>query len=93
MPCKIGLRTLAHAEKEGVKAAGGIPIEMNTVAEFSHNLKPTDAAALSKTMREAIDLIEPAAHAAAQLGQAVYVRGKLDPNPVFERFLRAFGYG
>src|SRR3954471_1121866 len=32
MPCNFGLRTLAHVVKEGVRAAGGIPMEMNTVA-------------------------------------------------------------
>jgi dihydroxy-acid dehydratase len=32
MPCNFGLRTLAHAVKEGVKAAGGTPMEMNTLA-------------------------------------------------------------
>ena len=30
MPCNFGLRTLAHAVKEGVRAAGGVPMEMNT---------------------------------------------------------------
>src|SRR5436190_1900375 len=32
MPCNLGLRTLAHAVKEGVRAAGGVPMEMNTIA-------------------------------------------------------------
>ena len=32
MPCNFGLRTLAHAVKEGIKAAGGVPMELNTVA-------------------------------------------------------------
>ncbi|CAN5787626.1 dihydroxy-acid dehydratase [soil metagenome] len=32
MPCNFGLRTLAHAVKEGVRAAGGVPMEVNTVS-------------------------------------------------------------
>ncbi len=32
MPCNFGLRTLAAAVKEGVRAAGGIPMEINTIA-------------------------------------------------------------
>lgn len=32
MPCNFGLRTLAHAVKEGVRAAGGTPMEINTIS-------------------------------------------------------------
>jgi len=32
MPCNFGLRALAEYVKEGVRAAGGTPMEFNTVA-------------------------------------------------------------
>src|SRR5690625_3785990 len=32
MPCNFGLRKLAEAVKEGVRAAGGTPMEFNTVS-------------------------------------------------------------
>ena len=32
MPCNYHLRALAHQVKEGIKAAGGTPMEFNTIA-------------------------------------------------------------
>src|SRR5438105_13192857 len=32
MPCNYGLRDLAQKVKEGVRAAGGTPMELNTIA-------------------------------------------------------------
>ena len=32
MPCNFGLRALAAKVKEGIRAAGGTPMEFNTIA-------------------------------------------------------------
>jgi dihydroxy-acid dehydratase len=54
MPCNFGLRTLAHAVKEGVKAAGGIPMEMNTVAISDGVTMGTEGMKTSLISRELI---------------------------------------
>ncbi len=54
MPCNFGLRTLAHAVKEGVKAAGGIPMEMNTVAISDGITMGTEGMKTSLISREVI---------------------------------------
>ena len=54
MPCNFGLRTLAHAVKEGVKAAGGIPMEMNTVAISDGITMGTEGMKTSLISREMI---------------------------------------
>jgi dihydroxy-acid dehydratase len=54
MPCNFGLRTLAHAVKEGVRAAGGIPMEMNTVAISDGVTMGTEGMKTSLISREVI---------------------------------------
>ncbi|HEY7034220.1 MAG TPA: dihydroxy-acid dehydratase [Thermomicrobiales bacterium] len=54
MPCNFGLRTLAHAVKEGVKAAGGTPMEMNTVAISDGVTMGTEGMKTSLISRELI---------------------------------------
>src|SRR5215218_6718397 len=54
MPCNFGLRTLAHAVKEGVKAAGGVPMEMNTVAISDGVTMGTEGMKTSLISREII---------------------------------------
>jgi dihydroxy-acid dehydratase len=54
MPCNFGLRTLAHAVKEGVKAAGGIPMELNTVAISDGITMGTEGMKTSLISREVI---------------------------------------
>ncbi len=54
MPCNFGLRTLAHAIKEGVRAAGGIPMEMNTVAISDGITMGTEGMKTSLISREVI---------------------------------------
>jgi dihydroxy-acid dehydratase len=54
MPCNYGLRTLAHAVKEGVKAAGGTPMEMNTVAISDGVTMGTEGMKTSLISRELI---------------------------------------
>src|SRR5688572_31164541 len=54
MPCNFGLRTLAHAVKEGVKAAGGIPMEANTVAISDGVTMGTEGMKTSLISREVI---------------------------------------
>jgi dihydroxy-acid dehydratase len=54
MPCNFGLRTLAHAVKEGVRAAGGIPMEMNTVAISDGVTMGTEGMKTSLISRELI---------------------------------------
>src|SRR5688500_14547130 len=62
MPCNLGLRTLAHAVKEGVKAAGGTPMEMNTVAISDGITMGTECMKTSLIAREVIaDSVELAA--------------------------------
>src|SRR5262245_51650963 len=54
MPCNYGLRTLAHAVKEGVKAAGGTPLELNTVAISDGVTMGTEGMKTSLVSREVI---------------------------------------
>ena len=54
MPCNYGLRTLAHAVKEGVRAAGGTPMEMNTVAISDGITMGTEGMKTSLISREVI---------------------------------------
>src|SRR5215218_6523440 len=54
MPCNFGLRTLAHAVKEGVKAAGGFPMECNTVAISDGITMGTEGMKTSLISREVI---------------------------------------
>src|SRR5687768_7341693 len=59
MPCNLGLRTLAHAVKEGVRAAGGIPMEMNTIAISDGVTMGTEGMKTSLMSRELIaDTVE-----------------------------------
>jgi dihydroxy-acid dehydratase len=59
MPCNLGLRTLAHAVKEGVKAAGGTPMEMNTIAISDGVTMGTEGMKTSLISRELIaDTVE-----------------------------------
>jgi dihydroxy-acid dehydratase len=54
MPCNFGLRTLAHAVKEGVKAAGGVPMEANTVSISDGVTMGTEGMKTSLISREVI---------------------------------------
>ena len=54
MPCNFGLRTLAHAVKEGVRAAGGVPMEMNTIAISDGVTMGTEGMKTSLISRELI---------------------------------------
>ncbi len=59
MPCNFGLRTLAHAVKEGVRAAGGVPMEVNTVSISDGVTMGTEGMKTSLISREVIaDSIE-----------------------------------
>ena len=59
MPCNYGLRTLAHAVKEGVRAAGGTPMEVNTIAISDGVTMGTEGMKTSLISREIIaDSIE-----------------------------------
>jgi len=58
-PCNVHLRTLAEAVKEGVRAAGGTPIEFNTIAVSDGITMGTDGMRGSLVSREVIaDSIE-----------------------------------
>ncbi|MEZ4499596.1 MAG: dihydroxy-acid dehydratase [Thermomicrobiales bacterium] len=54
MPCNLGLRTLAHAVKEGVRAAGGVPMEINTVSISDGITMGTEGMKTSLISREVI---------------------------------------
>jgi dihydroxy-acid dehydratase len=54
MPCNFGLRTLAHAVKEGIKAAGGVPMELNTIAISDGITMGTEGMKTSLISREVI---------------------------------------
>ena len=59
MPCNYGLRTLAEFVKEGVRAAGGTPMEFNTVAVSDGITMGTQGMKASLVSREVIaDSIE-----------------------------------
>jgi dihydroxy-acid dehydratase len=58
-PCNFHLRTLAEAVKEGVRAAGGTPIEFNTIVVSDGISMGTEAMKASLVSREVIaDSIE-----------------------------------
>ena len=54
MPCNLGLRTLARHVKEGVRAAGGMPQEMNTIAISDGMTMGTEGMKTSLVSREVI---------------------------------------
>ena len=54
MPCNLGLRKLAEAVKEGVRAAGGTPMEFNTVAISDGVTMGTEGMKTSLISREVI---------------------------------------
>ncbi len=59
MPCNYGLRTLAEFVKEGVRAAGGTPMEFNTVAVSDGITMGTQGMKSSLVSREVVaDSIE-----------------------------------
>ncbi len=59
MPCNFGLRRLAGAVKEGVRAAGGTPMEVNTVAISDGITMGTEGMKASLISREVVaDSIE-----------------------------------
>src|SRR5689334_8883753 len=59
MPCNFGLRTLAAKVKEGVRAAGGTPMEFNTIAISDGITMGTEGMKASLVSREVIaDSIE-----------------------------------
>jgi dihydroxy-acid dehydratase len=59
MPCNLNLRRLAHHVKEGVRAAGGTPMEFNTVAISDGVTMGTEGMKASLISREVIaDSIE-----------------------------------
>ena len=43
VPGHIHLNQIAQAVKEGVRSAGGVPFEVNTIHLFKSDLKPTGA--------------------------------------------------
>ena len=59
MPCNYHLRALAHQVKEGIRAAGGTPMEFNTVAISDGITMGTSGMKTSLVSREVIaDSIE-----------------------------------
>src|SRR3569832_808060 len=59
MPCNLHLRTLAEEVKRGVRAAGGTPIEFNTIAVSDGVTMGTEGMRASLVSREVIaDSIE-----------------------------------
>jgi len=59
MPCNSHLRRLAEKVKEGIRAAGGVPMEFNTVAISDGETMGTEAMKASLVSREVIaDSIE-----------------------------------
>src|SRR5215212_2522155 len=59
MPCNFGLRTLAARVKEGVRAAGGTPMEFNTIAISDGITMGTSGMKTSLVSREVVaDSIE-----------------------------------
>ncbi|RIK47370.1 MAG: dihydroxy-acid dehydratase [Chloroflexi bacterium] len=59
MPCNYGLRRLAQAVKEGIRAAGGTPMEVNTIAISDGVTMGTEGMKASLVSREVIaDSIE-----------------------------------
>src|SRR5207247_5524757 len=59
MPCNFGLRDLAVKVKEGIRAAGGTPMEFNTIAISDGGTMGTEGMKASLVSREVIaDSIE-----------------------------------
>ena len=59
MPCNVHLRALAEQVKEGIRAAGGTPIEFNTIAVSDGISMGTEGMRASLVSREVIaDSIE-----------------------------------
>ena len=54
MPCNLGLRTLAHAVKQGIREAGGVPMEINTIAISDGITMGTEGMKTSLVSREVI---------------------------------------
>ena len=64
MPCNLGLRGLADRVAEGVTAAGGVPLEFNTIAVSDNQSQGSPGMRASLISREVIaDSIELMAHA------------------------------
>src|SRR5947207_3193344 len=64
MPCNLNQRVLAAAAAEGVAAAGGVPLEFNTIAVSDNQSQGTPGMRASLVSREVIaDSIELMAHA------------------------------
>ena len=77
MPCNFHLRRLAEKVKEGVRAAGGTPMEFNTVAVSDGITMGTEGMKTSLVSREVIaDSIELVArgHLLRRAGRALRVR-------------------
>jgi dihydroxy-acid dehydratase len=59
MPCNFGLRKLAQEVKKGVREAGGVPMEVNTVAISDGITMGTEGMKTSLVSREVVaDSIE-----------------------------------
>src|SRR5712692_10125601 len=72
MPCNYNLRELAVKVKEGVRAAGGTPMEFNTIAISDGITMGTEGMKASLVSRETIaDSIERRLHALGPHGDAV----------------------
>ena len=77
MPCNFGLRTLAAKVKEGIRAAGGTPMEFNTVAISDGVTMGTQGMKASLVSREVIaDSVELTAR--GYLFDAVVALGACD---------------
>ncbi len=64
MPCNLGLRKLAQAVKKGIREAGGVPMEVNTIAISDGVTMGTEGMKASLVSREVVaDSIELAASA------------------------------
>ena len=75
MPCNFHLRALAERVKEGVRAAGGTPMEFNTVAISDGITMGTEGMKASLVSREVIaDSIELVAR-----GHMFDARGRARP--------------
>src|SRR6266446_3812577 len=87
MPCNFNLRELATHVKDGIRAAGGTPMEFNTVAISDGVTMGTEGMKASLVSREVIaDSIELVArgHGAAPLERSGggAVRGLDSPRPL-----------
>jgi dihydroxy-acid dehydratase len=67
MPCNLNHRDLAHAAKEGIRAAGATPLEFNTIAVSDGISMGTEGMRASLVSREVIaDSIELAVEPAEE---------------------------